>query len=211
MRVGILLMGSSLALAAQAPPPPEQATPQAACTQTLTASVTDGAAGEMCAAAESMRLADAAPKNSTQRTRQLDAAAEHYRKAAAMASKATTKILALNLLIQSSDAEHRNDPREVEAALRDLIALMPNDLAPLFRLAKAQEDQGEVDAAEATLLDVRRRWPDQVEPVSMLAQFYGRRVTALRGPDSSSPQPAGDPGEPENQTPPSPPPESPRQ
>jgi TonB family protein len=43
-----------------------------------------------------------------------------------------------------------------------------------------QERQGEIDAAEETLLSARRRQPGSTEPYKHLVQFYGRRVAALQ-------------------------------
>jgi TonB family protein len=62
--------------------------------------------------------------------------------------------------------------------LRDLIALTPDDLSPVYRLAQAQEDHRLIDAAEDTLLQARRRKPDEIEPNRRLAQFYSRLVTS---------------------------------
>ena len=115
-----------------------------------------------------------------------------------MASKDTTKVLALNSLVNSYDAQHFNDPKQMETALRELISLTPDDLAPVYRLARLQEDEGFVDAAEGTLLDARHKQPDEVEPNRMLAQFYARRATALHRQElQKEPQAAGNPGEPD--------------
>lgn len=192
----ILLVGLSLALPAQSPSPP--APQPSACSQALADALTDGAAGEICAGDEAARLANAAPKDSTDKTRQWQAAAEHYRRAATLASKDTTKLLALNSLANCYDAQHLNDPRQMETALREIISLTPDDLAPVYRLAKLQEDEGFIDAAEGTLLDARHRQPDEVEPNRMLAQFYARRVTALHKQEVQKEPPAvSNPGEPD--------------
>jgi TonB family protein len=53
------------------------------------------------------------------------------------------------------------------------------ELAPVFRLAKLQEDRGLFDAAEDTLLGARHHQPTEIDPYKMLAQFYARRATAL--------------------------------
>jgi TonB family protein len=176
MMVGsILLVGLSLALAAQSATPPTQAAPQQSpCAQALV----DAGAGEICAGDQAAWLANAAPKESAERTRQLEVAAEHYRKAVLLTSKVATKILALNLLADSYDVQRLNDPRQRETALRELIRLTPNDLAPVYRLSKFQEDQGFIDAAEETLLGARHQQPDAVESYTMLAQFYSRRAIA---------------------------------
>jgi hypothetical protein len=68
------------------------------------------------------------------------------------------------VLTGAYDAQHLDDPRQMETVLREIISLTPEDLAPVFRLAKVQEDEGLIDAAEATLLDARHKQPDAVEP-----------------------------------------------
>jgi protein TonB len=173
----ILLVGLTEALPAQSRP--SSVSRPSACAQSLADAAADGATAEICAGDQAARLANAAPKDSAERTRQLRTAAEHYRRAATITSKVATKVLALNLLADAYDAQYLNDLKQMEAVLREVIALTPDDLAPVFRLAKVQEDEGLVDAAEETLLDARRRQPDAVEPYRMLAQFYARRVTAL--------------------------------
>ncbi len=175
------------------------ATPQQSpCAQALADAVADGAATEVCAGEDAARLATAAPAGSPERTRQLEATADHFRRAVTLASKITTKTTALNLLAGTYDAQHLNDPRQEEAVLRELIALTPADLAPVLRLAKLQEGQGLIDAAEETLLEARHMQPDAVEPNRALAQFYARRVTALHKQDvQKDAQPVSNPGEPD--------------
>jgi TonB family protein len=193
---GILLVGLSLGLAQSPKAQPQQQPP---CAQVMADAVTDSAASEICAGDDAARLAAAAPKDSSARTRQLEAAATHYRRAATVASKPTTKLLALNVLAGAYDAQHLNDPRQMESVLREVIVLTPEDLAPVFRLAKVQEDEGLLDSAEATLLDARHRQPDAVEPYQMLTQFFARRVTALHKQEvqNQPQQAASSPGEPD--------------
>jgi TonB family protein len=196
MAGSILFVGLSLALPAQSPTPPSPQ--QSGCAEASADALTDGAAGEICAGDDAVRLANAAPKDSAGKARQLEAAAGHYRKAATVASKRTTKALALNLLVGSYDAQHLNNPKQMETALREVISLTPDDLAPVYRLAKLQEDQRFIDAAEQTLLDARHKQPDAVEPNRMLAQFYARLVTALHKQETQKePQAASNPGEPD--------------
>jgi len=196
MIAATVLLAGSIGLTAQAPAASLAAPQQSPCAQALADALADGAASEICSGDEAARLANAALKDSAEKTRQLAAAAAHYRKAATLASKVATKVLALNLLVGSYDAQHLNDPKEMETTLREVISLTPDDLAPVYRLAKVQEDQGYIDAAEATLLDARHRQPDEVEPNRMLAQFYARRVTALHKQESQKePQSTSNPGE----------------
>jgi TonB family protein len=162
--------------AAQSPAAPAPAPP--ACFQGVATS-SDAAAVELCLGEEQVRRAEGLPKQDARRSRQLEGAAERYRRAASLASRADTRTKALEALEQLYGAERLNEPHQVEAVLRELIALQPNQLAPIFRLAKVQEDDGRADAAEDTLFAVHRQQPDAVEPYQMLAQFYARRVTAL--------------------------------
>jgi hypothetical protein len=68
---------------------------------------------------------------------------------------------------------------EPQSALRELIQSTPNDFAPMYRLARLQEDRGFIDAAEDILLNAKRQQPNEIEPYKMLVQFYARRVTAM--------------------------------
>jgi TonB family protein len=158
---------------------------------------TDAAVGELCLGDEDLRSADALPKAAAQRPRQLEAAAGHYRRAASLASRTESRVQALESLTKVYDAQHLNQPRQVENALRELIAQQPDDLRPAFRLARLLEDEELTDAAEDVLLSARRQQPDSVEPYRMLAQYYARRATALaRQAQQQTPAPAaGNPGE----------------
>jgi TonB family protein len=91
-----------------------------------------------------------------------------------------SKAKALDALAVAFDAHHVNQPVDEEAALRELIATMPTELAPMFRLADLQDRQGQFDAAEDTLLSARHREPDSIEPYKHLAQFYAKRAVALQ-------------------------------
>jgi len=171
---------------------------QAACSQAMAVSVADGANTEICSGAENARMADAAQPGSTERTRQLQAAAGHYRRAATVSSAVQTRLLALNLLADVYDEKHLKDSKQTESVLREIAALTPDDPSPLYRLARLQEDEGFIDLAETTLLDIRHARLDDVEPNRVLAQFYARRVTALHKQDQQKdPQAPTNPGEPD--------------
>jgi hypothetical protein len=142
--------------------------------------VSDGAAAEVCSGENAARLANDATRDSAQKIRQLRTAAGHSRRAAALASKVSLKVAALKLLVGTYDTQHLDDPKQMEAVLRERNVLTPDNLDPVFLPAKVQEDEGLIDAAEVTVLDAPHRQPDAVEPNRMLAQFYARRVTALR-------------------------------
>jgi TonB family protein len=157
----------------------------------------DAAVAELCLGDDDLRSADAFPKASGQRPRQLEAAAGHYRRALSLASRGESRVQALESLTKVYDAHHLNQPRQVENALRELIAQQPDDLRPAFRLAKLLEDEGLTDAAEDVLLSARHQQPDGVEPYRMLAQYYARRATAFSSQaQQQTPAPAaGNPGE----------------
>ena len=155
------------------------------------------AVAEFCLGEDQLRAAEALPARAPQRTRQLESAAEHYRRAVSLATSGDIGVLALEALTRVHDPRHLNQPRQVESALRELIAQRPDDLRPVFRLAKLLEDEGLIEAAEDVLLSARRQQPDGVEPYRMLAQFYARRATALsRQAQQQTPAPStGNPGE----------------
>jgi TonB family protein len=147
------------------------------CTQTGAASV---GASDLCQAEQAVRAADGLPKGSVERLRRLEDAAQHYRRAADLTSDVDGKQRALDALADLYDTARLSRPDLLDGVLREAIALNPQRFAPQFRLAKLQEDQGLIDTAEDTLLFVRRQNPTSEEPYRMLAQFYARRVTALR-------------------------------
>jgi TonB family protein len=185
-----------LAFASQQPstlaPSPSRSSP---CVEALTTS-TDIAVGQLCAAEDTMRRASAVAQGSQERRRQLEAAAAGFRRAVSLAATPDISVRALNLLATVYDNDHLNAPGEVEQVLRELIAVTPGDLTPMYRLAKLQEDRELIDVAESTLLDARHRQPDAEEPNRVLAQFYARRVTALHTRNlQTPPETVSNPGE----------------
>lgn len=175
MNVGSILLMWFLGAGAQSPAAIPKLTD---CNQALSAGPS-ATAGEVCLGEEQLKRADGSPKGSRERLRYLEVAVEHYRKAINLASSGDTKSRGLDALAHLYDTEHLNEMDHLELVLRELVALQPNELTPLYRLSKLQEDQGRIDVAEETLLSARRRKPDEVEPYKMLAQFYARRATAL--------------------------------
>jgi TonB family protein len=161
------------------------------------AATSDAAVGELCLGDDDVRSAEALPNAAAEQPRRLEAAAGHYRRAVSLASRTESRVQALESLTRVYDTRHLNQPRQVENALRELIAQQPNDLRPVFRLAKLLEDEELTDAAEDMLLSARRQQPDNVEPYRMLAQYYARRATAFaRQAQQQTPAPAaGNPGE----------------
>ena len=175
-----LVLVSSLVFSEQTAPPSAPAPQASACAQAVRWG-TEPVVGALCAGDEAERLASTLPKDSADRMRQLDAAAQHYRRATTLGNRVDAHVLALGLLARSYDTNHLNDVAQRETALRDLIHLSPGEVEPVGMLASLQEERGLLDAAEATLLDARRQRPEAVEPYQLLAQFYARRVTALKG------------------------------
>jgi len=177
----------SVLAAAQSPIQPLNRSPASACSQVSADALTDVAVGEICAGDDAAR-APVTPFDAAARARSWRAAAEHYRRAATLASKAATKAVALNALANTYDTAQLDDVNQLEATLRELIALKPDDLAPMYRLAKAQEDHEMLDAAENTLLQARHQRPDAPEPYSALAAFYSRQANARRQVSGSAAQ-----------------------
>src|SRR5206468_2887702 len=101
------------------------------------------------------RMANALSADASTKRRAWESAAEHYRRGAVLTIRATTKIVALNALADLYDTPRLNDFSLLELTLQELSALRPDDLSPVFRLARAQETHGDIDAAEGTLLQAR--------------------------------------------------------
>jgi TonB family protein len=136
-------------------------------------------ASEVCRAEQNLKQGEAAAKGSPDERRYFERAADDYREVERSATESALKAAALEMLARIYDIGHLNEPPRVERVLRDLSTVVPSDLTVLFRLARVQEDQQELDAAEATLLSARRLQPATAAPNRMLAQFYARRVSEM--------------------------------
>src|SRR6185436_10835187 len=141
------------------------------CADALTRGI-NATGGEICLADDELKRANAAPRGSTERTRAIRAALEHYQRAHALATAAEDKTRALEGLAALYDTAYLNEPGPLEAVLLDLANLAPEDLRRLFRLATAQEAHENFDSAEITLQAARRRQPDSSDPYNELTQFY---------------------------------------
>jgi len=167
-----------------------------ACSKAL-ASGTGPSVAELCLAEEQETKSRSA-KDGADRERLRRAAAEHYLKAASLATTTDLKVAALDALARVYGPEALDDYGQLEPVLREIIDLRPGELDPALRLAKAQEDAKLFDAAEETLLTVRRQRPDQSDVFKALAQFYARRATAAHSVETAAErQPASAPGEPD--------------
>jgi TonB family protein len=156
---------------------------QSACAQALSGSD----AAELCLAEQSGHT-----------IAEMQAAVDHARRAASLATKSEIRVRAIDLLAQLYDEKHLNLPSSEEPTLRELISLRPGELEPISRLAKLQERQGNFDAAEDTLLIAHRQKPDDEAPYRLLAQFYARRATALhRVAEAEKPRPVADTPQPD--------------
>ncbi len=162
--------------APQADPTAAQKTPD--CQRLL---LTAGGPGvtQLCQAQDAMQRAEAAVANPGERRKQLASAAAEFERAAGSLRDVDLKIYAVETLVRLFDDTHLNEPREVEQALRSLISLMPGNSSPLRRIATLQEAQGQIDAAENTLLSAKQQVPDDVEVYRALSQFYGRRAAEM--------------------------------
>jgi tetratricopeptide (TPR) repeat protein len=143
------------------------------------AAPTDAATGAACAGDERLRNATAGDADDDERDAAWRQAAASFRRAADLARDPALKRYVLNQLEIAYDDKHLDQPRDAEPVLRELIAISPGDLAPVFQLARVQERQEQFDAAESTLLAAQQLKPDDVEPYRELAQYFARRASAL--------------------------------
>ena len=127
-----------------------------------------------------MRRAEAAGATTAEGRKQLASAASELERAADALRDVDLKIYTVEALIRLYDDTHLKQPNAVEQALRSLISLMPGSSSPLRRIATIQEAQGQIDAAESTLLGARQQVPDDVEVYRALSEFYGRRATQIQ-------------------------------
>jgi TonB family protein len=195
--VAHLAVAALLVLASQPNTAAPQSTEQSLCATVVNAPG-DVALTQLCAGEQAMQLGVAAAKRSRERTREFRTAVDDFRRAVTLSTNVTTTAAALDRLAIVYDADHLDEPADEERVLRERIGVTPEDLKPMYRLAKLQEDRELIDAAEMTLLDARHRQPDNEEPNRMLAQFYARRVSALHKRNLQSPPEAvSNPGEPD--------------
>lgn len=184
------------ATAGQAGPPPVPASPSPCVAGVAPADV---ATTELCAGMDDARAASALPATDRGRAQRFEVAEGHFERAVSASKSQAVTGAALEQLAGLYDPTHLDQPERLEEVLRELIALAPDDLKPMFRLAQAQETRGLIELAETTLLDARHRQPDSEEPNAMLAQFYARRVTALHAKNlPPSPETFSNPGEPDS-------------
>ena len=178
------------------PPKPIPKPAASACTKALAGGMGPSVA-ELCLG-EEQEVKSRSAKEGADRERLQRAAAEHYLKAAGLATATDLKVDVLDALARVYGPEALDDYAQLEPVLREIIDLRPGELDPVLRLAKAQEAAKLFDAAEETLLTVRRQRPDQSDVFKALAQFYARRATAAHTAETvTERQPATAPGEPD--------------
>lgn len=193
MLLGLLLATSILL--AQTPASTPAATvdkprPQPDCRQ-LASSLAEPGVTQLCQGQAAMRAGNAAATGSRERRDYLTSAAKLLSAASSRLRNLDLRIFALESLARLFDAESLNEPREVEQALRELVPLMPHDSSPLRRLATLQENEGNTDGAEQTLLSARQLTPDDVNVYRALSSFYARRAIAKVGPAVPQPDAEG--------------------
>lgn len=178
------------------PPKPAPKPVTSACSKALAGGMGPSVA-ELCLGEEQETKSHSA-KEDPERERLQRAAAEHYLKAASLATTTELKLDVLDALARVYGPEALDDYAQLEPVLREIIDLRPGELDPVLRLAKAQEDAKFFDAAEETLLTVRRQRPDQSDVFKALAQFYARRATAAHTAETvTERQPTTAPGLPD--------------
>jgi TonB family protein len=187
MLIGLALAAS--AILTQAPMPAEGKPLRAPdCRRLLTTAPAPGNSS-LCQAIDAMRVGTAADDLDNKR-QHLTTAADLFSRAASQLRDPDLRIFAFDALSQIYDATHLNEPARMEQALRDVVPLMPHDSSALRRIAKLQEDEGNVDSAEQTLLSARQQLPDDPAVYVELSAFYGRRAAAI---EKTRPKPEHDP------------------
>jgi TonB family protein len=146
----------------------------------------------LCAGEEALSQGERADGSDGERHASRARAAAAFRRAADLTRDPALKKQALEQLERIYDADHLDRPGEADPVLRELMALTPGDLTPMFRLAKMQERQGLFDAAESTLLAARQQKPDDVAPYKELAQYFARRVAAMTAAEKEEKKPDPD-------------------
>src|SRR5262245_17851846 len=125
----------------------QSATPASSpCAQAM-ASAVGTASSELCLAEQEVKLGDAAKEQPAEQTRHWRLAQGHYRRSADSATSIEAKKRALNPLIDLFGPKRLDDLAQTEAVVRELMALDPNELQPMFRLARLLEDRSLFDAA----------------------------------------------------------------
>lgn len=154
-----------------------QASRTSDCTAVMAAGYSD--ARTVCEAEEQLAVTERSNADQADRMRTLSAAADVYQRASAAVRDAGLRAHLLERLAGIYDTKHLAEPVKMELVLRELIAARPDDTAPLFRLARLQEEREQFDAAESTFMSARQLHSDDPDTYRQLAQFYARRVAAL--------------------------------
>jgi TonB family protein len=163
-----------LALFGQTVPPPPTALPDCNAPR-------NSAIAALCSGEELLRQSAAVTPPTLETYALMRRAVVPFRQAANAAHDTPTKKRALERLETLFDEQHLHLPGDADSVLRELIAVSPGDLAPMFRLARLQEQQELFDLAESTLLAARQQQPNEVAPYRELSQFFGRRAAAVAG------------------------------
>jgi TonB family protein len=152
----------------------------------------DEAVASLCAGEDGLRQAEQPGAADADRDAARTRAAGAFQRAVDQTRDLAIRKRALQQLERLYDTEHLNLPGEADAVIRQLVAMNPGDLDPLFRLARVQERQGLFDTAESTLLAARQQKPEDAAPYRELAQFFTRRAAALSA-EKDREDPAGQP------------------
>jgi TonB family protein len=195
-----LALAVSLALASSAgrqDAPAEKTAPKPDCPTLLSSNPGPGVA-QLCQAEDEMRMSGG-NREGDGRTHMTAAAALFDRASRSLRDPVLT-VYALETLAELYDAQHLDEPRGVEQALRALVPQLRHSSGPLRRLAKLEEEQGLVDAAENTLLSARQQVPDDVEVYRALSEFFARRMAEIPAASrqlENEHAPAAAPGQPD--------------
>ena len=131
------------------------------------------AGAELGMAEEQIETADTS-KDSVDRQRRLDSAVQHYLMVGNLDGDAEVKACAFDGLVEVYGPTRLNQPDKLEDALRQRIALKPEDLEPSLRLATLQESRGAIDRARQTLVAAEQHHPNDPDLEKQIAALGAR-------------------------------------
>ena len=102
-------------------------------------------------------------------------AIDNYKKASEKEADPKMRKLALEFLVAAYGPDKMNDPTQARPVVERMIQIEPSEPTNYFALAKIDEDAGEYDKAEATLLKAKDAKPNSPDVYLQLAAFYNRQ------------------------------------
>jgi tetratricopeptide (TPR) repeat protein len=104
----------------------------------------------------------------------LTKAIDNYKLAADKEQQPAIRKLALQYLVAAYGPDKMNDPTQARPVLERMIQMDPSEVASYFAISKIDEDAGDYDKAEATLLKAKELRPNDANVYMQLAGYYNR-------------------------------------